>query len=555
MNALQNEQLKKLYLQNKRVQNASSISLKKLNRVKSVYIKRENNWNDRFIYNKIPEYDSSKDKNVRINLSIKSYSGRRDLNNIQNIRTQSIFQNKLTNGYNSLNIYSPPLSNKTTVNHKNGRNLFKISSAKMRDLSFNNDNNLKYINMINLNNINKLWDELCVGKSYRNLFCVIYKELNDEDKQEIYQKEINELISIKNEINNLKSNIDIRLNTIKELSELNNKLNNEVIKNNNNQNENIVNEISKKIEILRENTINVCLTMKKLKYELNGIKNLDKYDIDLISEKYDFDKNYIIKMKGELNFVKEGFIKYYFNIEKDQTPFLLEASENCIPKKNNNEKSPKLNIVPLNKEMKNSIIECIYYIYQELIAYQNEKVNKNILKRISPLKRTSEYNSNPESNKPRIINGKEENNNINNNNLILKKSSSAINNLRINEQNLKKNIVNIKDKYIYSKKKFLNINKNGNNLFLNQIKSQRNKNDNKNLSIGLKFKNPLIMQNNFPRKSEINKKKNIIDSNINQNEKNKNYFSEDNNKIIEDDKIDTFNNNINENNNKNEIKK
>ncbi len=542
MNALQNEQLKKLYLQNKRAQNASSISLKKLNRVKSVYIKRENNWNDRFIYNKIPEYDSSKDKNVRINLSIKSYSGRRDLNNFKNMRTQNIFQNKLTNGDNSLNIYSPPLSNKTTINHKNGRNIFKISSAKMRDMSFNNDNNLKYINMINLNNINKLWDELCVGKSYRNLFSVIYKELNDEDKQELYQKEINELISIKTEINNLKSNIDIRLNTIKELSELNNKLNNEVIKNNNNQNENIINEISKKIEILRENTINVCLTMKKLKNELNGIKNLDKYDIDLISEKFDFDKNYIIKMKGELNFVKEGFIKYYFNIEKDQTPFLLEASENCISKKNNNENSQKLYIVPLNKEIKKNILECIYYIYQELIAYQNEKVNKNILKRISPLKRNSEYNSNPESNKPKIINGKEENNNnINNNNLILKKSSSAINNLRINDQNLKKNILNIKDKYIYSKKKFLNINKNGNNLFLNQIKNQRNKKDNKNLSIGLKFKNPLILQNNFQRKSEINKKKNIIDSNTIQNEKNKNYYSEDN-KIIENDKIDTFNN-------------
>ena len=542
MNALQNEQLKKLYLQNQRAQNASSISLKKLNRVKSVYIKRENNWNDRFIYNKIPEYDSSKDKNVRINLSIKSYSGRRDLNNFKNMRTQNIFQNKLTNGDNSLNIYSPPLSNKTTINHKNGRNIFKISSAKMRDMSFNNDNNLKYINMINLNNINKLWDELCVGKSYRNLFSVIYKELNDEDKQELYQKEINELISIKTEINNLKSNIDIRLNTIKELSELNNKLNNEVIKNNNNQNENIINEISKKIEILRENTINVCLTMKKLKNELNGIKNLDKYDIDLISEKFDFDKNYIIKMKGELNFVKEGFIKYYFNIEKDQTPFLLEASENCISKKNNNENSQKLYIVPLNKEIKKNILECIYYIYQELIAYQNEKVNKNILKRISPLKRNSEYNSNPESNKPKIINGKEENNNnINNNNLILKKSSSAINNLRINDQNLKKNILNIKDKYIYSKKKFLNINKNGNNLFLNQIKNQRNKKDNKNLSIGLKFKNPLIIQNNFQRKSEINKKKNIIDSNTIQNEKNKNYYSEDN-KIIENDKIDTFNN-------------
>ena len=74
----------------------------------------------------------------------------------------------------------------------------KSGSARMRNIITDSDN-LKYINMINLNNINKLWDDLCVKKSYRNLFYAIYKELNERDKKEVYQREITELISIKND--------------------------------------------------------------------------------------------------------------------------------------------------------------------------------------------------------------------------------------------------------------------------------------------------------------------------------------------------------------------
>ena len=41
---------------------------KKIKRVKSVNAIREKNWDDRFIYDKIPKYESFNDKNVLINM-------------------------------------------------------------------------------------------------------------------------------------------------------------------------------------------------------------------------------------------------------------------------------------------------------------------------------------------------------------------------------------------------------------------------------------------------------------------------------------------------------
>jgi hypothetical protein len=249
-------------------------------------------------------------------------------------------------------------------------------------------------------------------------------------------------------------------------------------------------------------------------------------------------------MKGEINFLKDGYAKNYFNIEKDQTPFLLDSSENCLTKQKENNQF--LHIVPINKEIKNDIIDCIYYIYQELIAYQNEKVSKNILKRISPMKRIHKnIYILDKNNKFQITNGNgiEDNynfkNNNNNNNLFLKKSFSVINTVKARDSFLQKNIFNLKDNYIYSKKKFVNItNKNGsNNLLLNQIKSERgtfdNKN-NKNSSMGFKFRNPLIISNNILRKSEINKKENIFNNDFNKNENKLNFLSQDTSKKNED---------------------
>ena len=94
----------------------------------------------------------------------------------------------------------------------NNKNSIKLSSAKSKDINFRNDNlgnkykifldygpnhtigldnknnnidsnRFNVVNLINLNFLNKMWDELCVNKNYRKLFVVIYKELDDENKE------------------------------------------------------------------------------------------------------------------------------------------------------------------------------------------------------------------------------------------------------------------------------------------------------------------------------------------------------------------------------------
>ena len=493
---------------------------KKIKRVKSVNALREKQWDDRFIYEKIPLYDSKNDKNVLINLRSKCNSGNRKYGTFKGLNFQD----------NSLFLYRP-LSNKTTMNHLfiNNKNGLKMASAKSRDINFRNENNnlnnkyksfLEYgpnhtngfenykrsenknnidtnnfnaINLINLNNLMKLWDEFAVNKNYRKLFSVIYKELDDENKEELYKREINELNKIKGYINNLKQKIQIRIKTIQELFELNIKLNTEIINKDNKNNEIILNEISSKINELRSDTINVCKSMQILKMELSGIKNLDKFDINLIGEKFNFDKNYLIKMKSELNFLREGFAKYYFNIANDQTPFLLKTSEK---NKISNDKEPFTRLVPLDQELKEEITECTYYIYQELIAYQNEKVHNKVLRSISPLKRIVKNNNVDDA---KTFGEKDESENKRN---INEHINNKIN-LLMNKDIGMKNYINMSED---------NINNKFNSIHLQQInKNSIDKMLNNNQTNNLYFKKYGLINNKNKLKEENNINNNIID--------------------------------------------
>ena len=470
--------LKNYFFQIKRSPILSANKMKrKIKRVKSVNALREKQWDDRFIYDKIPLYDSKNDKNVMINLNLKCHSGNRK------------FGNKGINFPDSSLFLYRPLSNKITVNHLiiNSKNNLAMASTKSRDINCRNEsalgskykscinhgtnysngiekykltenknntknsidtNNFNVINIINMNNLMKMWDDLAVNINYRKLFEVIYKELDEENKEELYKKETNELNKIKNCINDLKQSIEKRINIIQELFDLNVKLNTEIINKDNKCNEIILGEISEKINKLRIHTINVCKSMKKIKTELSGIKNLDKYDIGLIGEKFKFDKNYLIKMKSELTFLKEGFIKYYFNIGNDQTPFLLKASQKS---KISNDQDPFIHLVPLDQNLKEEITDCTYYIYQELIAYQNEKVHNKVLRSISPLKRN--VNNQDEA---KNIGEKEDNENKRNiNEHIYNKINSFI-----NKETGVKNHVNMSED---------NINNKFNNLHFQQI--------------------------------------------------------------------------------------
>ena len=529
--------LKNYFLQIKRSPMLSANKMKrKIKRVKSVNALREKNWDDRFIYDKIPLYDSKNDKNVLINLNTKCHSGNRK------------FGNKGINfPDNSLQLYRP-LSNKTTMNHLliNSKNNLMVPSAKSRDINFRNEivlgnkyksflehgtnytngiekykltenknttknnidtNNFNVINIINMNNLKKMWDDLAVNINYRKLFEVIYKELDEENKEELYKKETNELNKVKNYINSLKQNIEKRINTIQELFDLNVKLNTEIINKDNKCNEMILGEIADKINELRMHTVNVCKAMQRVKTELSGIKNLDKFDINLIGEKFNFDKNYLIKMKSELTFLREGFIKYYFNIGNDQTPFLLKASQK---NKIGNDQDPFIHLIPLDQKLKEEITECTYYIYQELIAYQNEKVHNKVLRSISPLKRIIKINAQDEA---KNLGERDESDNkrsmnehiFNKMNVIMNKDIGIKNHVNMSEDNINNKFNTLQLSQFSKNNKIINNNSNFRKFDLINKKSEENNN---------KIMNDLSNKNqqmkNFEPKEDIKYIKNIF---------------------------------------------
>ena len=525
--------LKNYFLQIKRSPMLSANKMKrKIKRVKSVNALREKNWDDRFIYDKIPLYDSKNDKNVLINLNTKCHSGNRK------------FGNKGINfPDNSLQLYRP-LSNKTTMNHLliNSKNNLMVPSAKSRDINFRNEialgnkyksflehgtnytngiekykltenknttknnidtNNFNVINIINMNNLKKMWDDLAVNINYRKLFEVIYKELDEENKEELYKKETNELNKVKNYINSLKQNIEKRINTIQELFDLNVKLNTEIINKDNKCNEMILGEIADKINELRMHTVNVCKAMQRVKTELSGIKNLDKFDINLIGEKFNFDKNYLIKMKSELTFLREGFIKYYFNIGNDQTPFLLKASQK---NKIGNDQDPFIHLIPLDQKLKEEITECTYYIYQELIAYQNEKVHNKVLRSISPLKRIIKINAQDEA---KNLGERDESDNkrsmnehiFNKMNVIMNKDIGIKNHVNMSEDNINNKFNTLQLSQFSKNNKIINNNSNFRKFdLINNNKSEENNN---------KIMNDLSNKNQEP-KEDIKYIKNIF---------------------------------------------
>ena len=499
------------------------------NEPKSKKEMRETAWNNRFIYNKIPNYDSFKDKNVLCNKKYTNFINYKKIDNYLNSKSPKNYLLNQTNIDNNNQIDSSNsifFSSKTrrieTFSAKNKNFSFK-SKNSLSPLSYHNINISYFENNPNLINLNKLWDELEILKPYRNYFNYIYKELETEYKEELYQKEIQELNSVKVNIKSLKYYIGLRLEIIEEIKNLNGKLGKELVNKNNNGKELILNEISNKILLLREQTINVCQNMKKLKTIILSINNLGKYDFDLISKKFKFDKNYLVKMKSELNFLREGFAKYYFNIENDQTPFLLKASDKTKITK----EDYFIRIIPLNSELKNTIIDCIFYIHQELIAYQNFNMHRKNFRRISPVKKKdSHFNYD-------IIKNELDNNNIeiNRDCITDRETIKKINGIEDIDKDNKKYkgidsyIGNDKKKHTIYEKNKNKLKVNGNNSFSNKNNLKKKLNENIKSLIEDTYENMDQKKENYDKDQATQENLIKTDEKINVIEKDKNQSS------------------------------
>ena len=370
----------KLYF-DKKPRIISSIARPKFAKSKSDYIKYLNNpISNRFIYSKF--LNKMKLKNLSISSkNIKNHSNLKSKINInmdfskqKNINTKNYkynYTNKLKNTFNN-RIFTKIYKEESKRNNNN------ISSMTIKNENIiihkNKKDNISYKEIL------KLWDKLFVEISYRNIFNELLSKLDEDDKNKLMLNEYNELYNLLNELHILLNNIKLRKEFIIKLRKINKDL--KLIFNSEGKEPNnfLVKSMSNYIEKLRKATINICFAMKNIKNKVMNENLSEKYNIDLISQNYNFDKNYLIKMKEEMKFLKEGNAKFFFKITEDKSPFLIKASEEDEDSKND----PFICIVPMTDEIKLKIEKCNYIIYQELIAYQNKDLSNNIFRPISP---------------------------------------------------------------------------------------------------------------------------------------------------------------------------
>ena len=335
-----------------------------------------------------------------------------------------------TNKINSMNntLFIPKQSNRN--NNKNKSEESYVSPAYISDdikernfqtnkIAISKENNIIIENKKesdkSLGSIKNLWESLCVPMTYCELFHVILSQLDEIDKNKLIENEFNDLNELKNNIDTLLCIIKMRIETLNELKDMNNNLKLIFKKESEESNDLLVKNMSNKIEKLRNYTISICFCMKKIKNKIYDGNRIGKYDMEKIAKRFKFDKNYLIKMKEEMNFLKDGNAKYFFNIVEDQTPFLVKASEED-PNANGD---PFIHLVPMSKEVREKIEKCNYIIYQELISYQNKDFKENKFRPISPL---LNYYNNIENINMKLNSSKY---NIFNNNILLQRIKSS----------------------------------------------------------------------------------------------------------------------------------
>jgi hypothetical protein len=92
-----------------------------------------------------------------------------------------------------------------------------------------------------------------------------------------------------------------------------------------------------------------------------------KFDLNSISQNYNYDRNYLIKMKNDTDFLHNSNLRKFFNFSTDSDPFLVAVSDSKKDK----------TTIPLTDEMLLMIRNSQFILLQELIYYEvNRKKNE-----------------------------------------------------------------------------------------------------------------------------------------------------------------------------------
>ena len=381
-----------------------------------------NNYNNTKNENcKNQKLEKKRPKSIYLNRNKYSFtSSSKNTNN--NVFGNFINKNKNLNLYDSENIKNKNdyiyFNSRTTKAKDINNNQLNI---KFRDKSFQglNTESNSFLNedkdlLSELNSIKDIWNIICVTQEYQNSFEEMCNSLNDKEKITIILKNEKKQISqFKNDLIKLINVISKREKSIEKIKKLDKIFiqNKELIQFNralkpenknskkyqtdinlNSDDDDILNEselekknneqieedINNCLKSLRINTVNAVYQFNKFRTIHNFIMTSNKIDINQLQSFYGYNKDYLIKVKNDLDFLAYSNIRLIYNFQIND-PFLLYLAKEKDGRKAVPKKTGVFKVLPASDELISTIENLMYILAQEELLFQmnfNSKINR-----------------------------------------------------------------------------------------------------------------------------------------------------------------------------------
>jgi hypothetical protein len=325
--------------------NTSRNKIIRLNSANNSLVKNKNLSQDKLKYQRAKNYHSF--NNNFLTIQNRSISVKTPTQNF-------LIQQKNKNLGQSMDLNYPNIAlNSNSASQNNN-----ILLQRKRKIIYEADNELAE----EYDKLRKIWKEAGVTDVYIDNFETVTNSKNNT-KEEILQylkNEESQMIKFKEEMLKIVSEIIKRENDIKNIKDLNKKYLDIKTKMNlspideiklseyKKEKSKLEEDIERCLTYLRLHGINVVASFKKFNMRYDHLLNAGKVDLDFLKSKYGFDKNYLIKLKNDLDFLKDTEIGdlYQFNL-KGKDPFLVNLSVE--------QGNDKYKILPMSEDMMKQI--------------------------------------------------------------------------------------------------------------------------------------------------------------------------------------------------------
>ena len=250
--------------------------------------------------------------------------------------------------------------------NKNQNNL--IQSRNSKDEMMNEELGL----------IQNMWDDLGVTKEYQNQFVKYLKNLNEEEKKEFFEFEKNNLKRLRECLLKLTKEISSREKKIEDLKKFDEILETTYPDETQKINDSILLDIQNTIKNLRVNSVNIVNHTNKIREILTYNSHRGKFNLDKLNPEYLYNKNYLVKMKNDMNFLNNSYLSKYIDMSNGEPdPFLTNCSP-CMDdnSQRNNKNNHKINI-PIGDELMKAIKKAKYSIMEDYMLFTLNKMNNS----------------------------------------------------------------------------------------------------------------------------------------------------------------------------------